>query len=1380
MAPSRRRGASRAAAAARRQWKVGDLVLAKLKGFPAWPATVTEPQKWDLKSDWKKVLVYFFGTQQIAFCNPGDIEPFTEEKKQSLSTKRQGKSADFIRALNEIIDSFEKAKKQDSVNDFSSSEPFANGENSVESSQNDIESRTATSETAVTCRDDPTHPDNDAADVPPLGSFDDKEVLLKQSVSKVEKPIIATYTSRKRSGGSRSRKCVSQKKVVSPEMPNILPQLASGRLQNSVLLSQSSRENVGGLLVDSVKEGSVRRTKRSRKSPEVVEDEIKDFPAFVSNGSVEDDVSEIVTVDSGSVSLNDVSTVDSCYKVEHCEAAVERSGEGAQLAKGLDFQIKDVVIRKKRKPNRKRATNEATEPTTQPDTGVNLDVGANNTGPNLQLNSRNQKETGGKEDGDEHLPLVKRARVRMGELPTSREEHGTYQSEGKTLSDGGLIQGAQNSVPHAEERSSFEIAVNMGNQVSSSVNSDVDFLATKAVNETLNNSSPSENSQILEGKVLLSRVKDSQPFGNLAVGESALPPSKRLHRALEAMSANAAEETSTPKTCLTDSAPKDLENTEIGHSEDSLGTKVPGLCLSSNEALEEGTRPSMKADSPNDKMEVSSSNEASMNEVAENINHGNETYHDRPGLRPSASDTASVQGQTSVNLMLDADSQLAVIESDHVPLDQQLLPLEQGEPESLEANDMKVETPGKDLGALEKDSESTILHAVEIAGGNNPKVLQVNVDASICDDFESHKSRTDDDLLPFGGYKLEKEDQILMEASGITSSDDPCSDKDALGSQLATLPADEESPAGMSPITTSMCHVSTSESANFNQNSGGSSPNTNSNQRRASGTTLTDDEKIDSGALQRPKSVGRCSNYTEAQSALSSFEGMLGLLTRTKESIGRATRIAMDCAKFGASEKAMEILARTLECESSLHRRVDLFFLVDSVAQCSRGLKGDVDGAYTSAIKAVLPRLLSSAAPPGNLALENRRQCLKVLRLWLQRRILPESFIRHHIRELDSLGASTSAAPYCRRSARTERALDDPIRDMEGMLVDEYGSNSSFQLPGFCMPRMLKDEDEGSDSDGGSFEAVTPEHNFETTLEEREFSGPIAPEKHTHILEDVDGELEMEDVAPICEVEMSSSTNNASHGQFEQHFPSQYAPPPLPQEMPPSCPPLPSSPPPPPPLPPAVGHQSCGTRDAHVSNSLDARPYRNSHCHPSECSRDQADLQFYDNCNTSGRGMSNGHYIDGPSYRHKSHPPRPSHLPPANHYSYVHGGGQHIKSRRETPPPPPPPSYSSHRYHSSHDSESGNFYNNHDRMRPGPYEFGENWRYGAPPYPGHRYPEKSRSSYEPAPYARPSREPRLPHHQGWQYPPRGHHREFMHSDGPVSVTNRGPNMWRHR
>lgn len=39
---------------------------------------------------------------------------------------------------------------------------------------------------------------------------------------------------------------------------------------------------------------------------------------------------------------------------------------------------------------------------------------------------------------------------------------------------------------------------------------------------------------------------------------------------------------------------------------------------------------------------------------------------------------------------------------------------------------------------------------------------------------------------------------------------------------------------------------------------------------------------------------------------------------------------------------------------------------------------GDAGGVYPSAMQAFLPRLLSAAAPPGNPAQENRKQCLKV------------------------------------------------------------------------------------------------------------------------------------------------------------------------------------------------------------------------------------------------------------------------------------------------------------------------------------------------------------------------------------------------------------------
>lgn len=119
------------------------------------------------------------------------------------------------------------------------------------------------------------------------------------------------------------------------------------------------------------------------------------------------------------------------------------------------------------------------------------------------------------------------------------------------------------------------------------------------------------------------------------------------------------------------------------------------------------------------------------------------------------------------------------------------------------------------------------------------------------------------------------------------------------------------------------------------------------------------------------------------------------------------------------------------------------------------------------------------------------------------------------------------------------------------------------------MPPMLRDEDDGIDSDGESFEAVTPEHDAEKTGGER--NAILAVGKHRHILEDVDGELEMEDLAPSSEAVISSSdsadtnnvqTTNHSIGNAVTAFA-----PPLPRDVPPVSPPLPKSPPPPPPPP---------------------------------------------------------------------------------------------------------------------------------------------------------------------------------------------------------------------
>lgn len=124
------------------------------------------------------------------------------------------------------------------------------------------------------------------------------------------------------------------------------------------------------------------------------------------------------------------------------------------------------------------------------------------------------------------------------------------------------------------------------------------------------------------------------------------------------------------------------------------------------------------------------------------------------------------------------------------------------------------------------------------------------------------------------------------------------------------------------------------------------------------------------------------------------------------------------------------------------------------------GIKGD---NYSSAVEVALPRLLSAAAPPGSDARENRKQCLKVdflplfnvvlsfsvfkifliayheqvLRLWLERKILPETVVRQQLQELESCDETPYSYPV--HPTRTERGINDPLVEVEGMLVDEYG-----------------------------------------------------------------------------------------------------------------------------------------------------------------------------------------------------------------------------------------------------------------------------------------------------------------------------------------------------
>ncbi|KAL8262123.1 hypothetical protein R6Q59_026172 [Mikania micrantha] len=1406
MAPSRRKGASKAAAAAAacRKWKVGDLVLAKVKGFPAWPATVSEPEKWGYSADWKKVLVFFFGTQQIAFCNPADVEAFTEEKKESLLSKRHGKGADFLRAAREIIESYELKKQEqaNNINNMIGQTASTNGTKSEERVASSGLKDEAVTPTADSCPkiSDSIEPDNEGATL----LVQDDKITSEWHNGNLEvkkAPLPTTYSRKKYSG----------------------TQVHSARRPRS-----SVREDVvqiNGNTLSLSRDGLQKRTKRVRTSP-------ASSDGLGSNASPEENGSEIATVDSDTKNLNDGNYVQSgSNKVIEDEYNV-------RLSQTLEFQNKTVINKKKRKPSRKREFRDKLGKMDKTERVQNSDI-------------EKTTEKSSKDDGDEHLPLVKRARVRMGRTaePVNKKEY-----------DCVALIDAEHTV--REEFTLYKCSAN---------------------------------------KPPLLEVNNNKHFG-FVDDEAALPPSKRLHRALEAMSANVAEDKqgspgrpSTMKTIINGN----LESKEKDDCSSNLSSPFErnetiddiGTCSQPSRIVSSEQKPVEIADGKDSVMLDSSTESVETVACPESLKLLSDDVEKNESSK-FKKDPSDVSGYGVSLDPVSCNLENGVISHDHKDSVMQYSFTEAVEtvacPESPKPSSNDVEkkqssefkkdqsniarsgvcsdpvSSNLENGVLshnyEKDSVmlDSFIEAVEtVACPECPNTSLDDVERKKFFEFKKDPSDVSDsgvsshlvsgnlknggvshhdvtlvrsspqkscDIVdhPIQGYAngniiaedVEGTEKLIMEVddSSLTSMkeltvdlgpellsshivEDCISHKSVSGTQTPYLLTNQLDSASVSraspPNNTSICHtISTSCNGSLLENSG-SSPNVN----------------------EKTKHTGnKWSTISEANAALTSFEASLGTLTRTKKSIDRATRIAIDCAKFGIAVKVIEIIARSLEAESSLHKRVDLFFLVDSIAQCSRGLRGDVGGLYPSAIQAVLPRLLLAAAPPGSSALENRRQCLKVLKLWQERKILPEPMIRHHIRELDSLNNMSSRIINSRRPFRNERAFDDPVREVEGMLVDEYGSNSSIQLSGFCMPTMLKDEKEESDSDAEGFEAVTPERDPEIRDECDKVPTPAA-EKHTHVLEDVDGELEMEDVAPTREGEIAITapvmkTEEASHHQLPQHLP------PLPKDFPPSSPPLPNSPPPlasfppppqaslfphppPPPPPPAslplpppppaslplpplppvsitppppaslpaplplpetMGNYPDAKLYVASQNGSDD-PQQSVRYHPSEVPESSNSCSF-GVPRPPVQASSNVHL-------------RPPHPAPSSQFSYF----QSDQSCRDIPPPSYPG-----RFHFVNSTDTGNFHSDHDRMHVPPQD--DSWRFHPPPFSGPCHSDGPRGQYPPNTYAGPPYEPPMSSNS-WHYPVRPpNHRDMAphrpYPEASFHMPSRGHNYWRPR
>ncbi|XP_019056720.1 PREDICTED: protein HUA2-LIKE 2-like [Tarenaya hassleriana] len=1300
-----------------------------------------------------------------AFCNPADVEAFTEEKKQSLLTKRHAKGSDFVRAVKEIIESYDKLKQQELANDKKVSEDvtLVSGRDTVEPLQDSEIPTGASLETQAKSdssqgRGESTLLSEDASAAEQMLALRDSSLAHEQACDSTvgkEPRKIATYSSRKRDGGAQPQRCAPQKTVLSSR-------LESDRPQSSMLPYKDC-----GQSIDDMDDGSLRR-KRTRRSPGHSESDDVGVPAVNSNGSDEENASEIATVESDNNNMNEGNDVDSSSKVEHSEVGGQCREVGHEVSNGLDFQINTMVVRKKRKPTRKRGTSDILDPPAKVEAEAGLGQGGCNDCQTSHNSRDSLNERPLKENGDEHLPLVKRARVRMSRAFCADDE----------------INGSS----QVEERSSKDTGVNETVLKSPSSNHDNDV-------SSHDTSAVEEYKSLEECAKLSGDTADVVPSFEKKHSES-MPPFKSREQIVgvkrTALELRWSGTSKSPDHEATQTQSKQFSSSPDGEALIASAADVSQECTGAVQSLNlqssECDPPVVQSLHHNDKSEAHMEN----NTVASSVdNYGFCSGLDTTlsGLPAHSVDHQQSQDQNSCNHLVvnsgdsgndeihkNDDLVVHVVQSEtvgHSPVPCQMVTKQEAEKMQLKEDH---ESPSKELDS-----------GKQIHANQNPVLSRTKSDMSVEEAKPPYETGCEDtvanhmQLEKLGEIKEERKEQI-QSVNSVSLSENISSEK------MDLSPANiADSPARGTPHSNSVCHISTAESANVMQNNGSCSPNVHFSEKKISGDpSVNAEEQIETRVSQGHKFVG-----SDMHSALESFESALGSLVRTKESIGRATRLAVDLVKFGVSAKAMEVLAHTLESESNLERRVDLFFLVDSIAQCSKGLKGDAGGIYLSAIQGMLPRLLAAAVPAGATTQENRRQCLKVLRLWLERRILPDSTVRHHIRELDSHSIAP-ACLYSRRSARTERALDDPVRDMEGMLVDEYGSNSTLQLPGFCLPAMLKEEDAGSDSDGGDFEAVTPEHDSRTP--EKHVTVSTA-ERHTHVLEDVDGELEMEDVAPSWEAGSRSYTDQADNaessnsrlgqqlwpisGVSQQHVPS-------------SSPPLPSSPPPPPPPAPPSQHAQCAMPDSY-SNGFDCGGYPSMHgdhqaghprmnpSMPTNTMHYQGPESSYSSSripptNSVPQGEGSNFQHNRPFTPHPPPCPPPPPLPP-HQYSYMHPG-HHLKSRRDG-------TQYSHRSHYTPSFDERNFHDNHERMRPAPYDNRDNWRYPPPSSYGPRYHDRHKGTYPPASYSGSPREyGRFQNHR-WNYPPRPHNNRHSfhykpHSEGPVPVGMRDQGVWHQR
>ncbi|CAJ1932953.1 unnamed protein product [Sphenostylis stenocarpa] len=1061
MPPPRRRGANKAKANG--HLRLGDLVLAKVKGFPYWPAMISRPEDWEKSPDPKKYFVQFFGTKEIAFVAPTDIQAFTNETKTKLSARCQGKTKYFTKAVKEICAAFDELEEQkasglkEETDDshFGSETPSVAGvvthlkdatdavvlnvektntyggvvgSNSEQCTQRCDESGSQGAKPSVSGRPiDSTSPvlSHVIESKPSIGAelnkHSSKSNVDEQSSLKVEGSDVEDVCN------VNDLKQADNVQSISTNGSNSRKPVTGSRRSKTA----DDRKRSGEISRAFLKDESCAGYADLSRSGEKLKDRKKGKDSF----SVKSDSVDALKLDSD---INSGSKNKNLLKVKTSLKAKNELQEGSvcfEAERKKSFKQNKTQVHGKRNlgPN---ATSHATKKLKCMDdkdhkTPKSVSDDGNNGSPSFP----------GVDDKEFKQIELKRSTSRL------KTEKG-LQSRGQNS-----IVGSDDSVGELLPETKHHTQVQQAMPDSATV---------------VSGEQTERNSLRLKGDT-----------NNLTTKQV-----KRRRRAVCIFDDD--DDDDDPKTPVHGGGAKDIKSplvSEVVKNNDTLleNTDVAQLAIRKPSALEDS-----HFKEPTSELHDNLSAGHPQKEIDEVI-----PVHlpHSPGKFDSKQLPPKVVDKLSSISPVNSRHSFTTTKSNAEPHKSSKRMLQVSSTTQKKADNGS----SKNLNSISSSPSQVTTHKKKPSvdtSKTTPKTLPQAVEVPV----------QTENLKEFDAFHVDGIEVGMEEKSSLyTVSRTPETPKtmkhliaaaQAKRKQVAQAQCHHPhgiyytqggtpSPSTIQPFLSVSSNIDQADWQGVNEHPTLVSPSTNGYQSISQNQPDADEnEEKRVSSAQRDVS-GSLSGGTDAVVARDAFEGMIETLSRTKESIGRATRLAIDCAKYGIANEdtidiryisrhdnalicivnypkvlVVELLIRKLENETSFHRKVDLFFLVDSITQCSHNQKGgSIAGAsYIPTVQGGLPRLLGAAAPPGASARENRRQCLKVnlmklgqfshykvLRLWLERKIFPESVLRRYMDDIGVSNDDMTVSFSFRRPSRAERSLDDPIREMEGMLVDEYG-----------------------------------------------------------------------------------------------------------------------------------------------------------------------------------------------------------------------------------------------------------------------------------------------------------------------------------------------------